>query len=331
VETIQLLGTAMGLGFVSGLNLYATVLAVGLGVNLGLIQLAPHLEGVAVLGHPLVIVVAGFLYTVEFFADKVPWLDSAWDALHTFIRPLGAAWIGATALGEVHPALDVAAFLLAGGVAFSTHATKAGVRLVVNSSPEPFSNVALSLTEDVVAVGGAWLALAHPLVAGAIAAAFVLAVILLGPRLLRLLRVQLLAMAALARAWLGRERAPDDLFDDLPAAHAAVLPAAFGKPGDFAVRCTGGRAIGARAGELGYLCLAGDRLVFLARRGLRVREHPVDLASVQEIRTRPGFLFDRLTLRAGGRTAHFSVFRDHRPALPELVARLESARASTPR
>src|SRR5262245_37984591 len=148
--TIQLLGTAMGLGFVSGINLYATVLAVGWGINLGLIRLAPDLAGLAVLGHPLVLTVAGLCYTVEFFADKIPWLDTTWDALHTFIRPLGAALVASAALGQVDPALQLAAVLLAGAAALSTHATKAGVRLVANASPEPFSNIALSLFEDVV-------------------------------------------------------------------------------------------------------------------------------------------------------------------------------------
>ncbi|HXH83128.1 MAG TPA: DUF4126 domain-containing protein, partial [Candidatus Tectomicrobia bacterium] len=196
METIQLLGTAMGLGFVSGINLYATVLAVGLGVNLGLIQLAPPVAGLAVLGHPAVVLVAGTLYVVEFLADKIPWVDTAWDAIHTFIRPVGAAWIAASALGSIDPALDIVAFLLAGGVALSTHATKAGVRLLVNASPEPFSNVGLSLAEDAVAIVGSWLVLRYPVLSGAVAACFALAVLLLAPRLFRVLRAQAQAVAS---------------------------------------------------------------------------------------------------------------------------------------
>lgn len=326
METIQLLGTAMGLGFVSGINLYATVLAVGLGVNLGLIQLAPSLGGLAVLGEPVVIAVAAVMYAVEFFADKIPWLDSAWDAIHTFIRPLGAAWIGATALGHVDPALGVAAFLLAGGVALSTHAAKAGLRVVVNSSPEPFSNVAVSLVEDATAVGGAWFALKYPGLAGAAAAVFFLGFLVVAPRTLRLVRVQGLAVAALVRSALGSERTAGALFDDLPDGFAERLPSGFGKPGDFAVRCVAGRGLGARSGQLGYLCLAGGALRWLGRQRFRVREHAVPLAEVDEIRTRRGLLFDRLLLRSGARTVQLSFMRDQRHVLDGVVGRLEAAR-----
>ena len=329
METIQLLGTAMGLGFVSGLNLYATVLAVGLGINLGLIHLSPHLAGLAVLGEPMIIVVAGVMYAVEFFADKVPWVDSAWDSLHTFIRPIGAAWLGAVALGHVDPALEVVAVLLAGGAALSTHVTKAGVRLVANTSPEPFSNIGLSLAEDAVAVSGAWLALAHPQIAGAAAALFLALFLVLAPRLFRLMRVQLLGAAALVRAWLGRSRAADDRFDALPGWAVERLGAAFGAPADFAVRCVSGRGpLGAN--HVAFLCLGGGALRLLARRWGRVREHPMDLARVQEVRVHHGFVFDRLSLRSGGTTAHVYLFRDRRPSLEALRQRLDEARAGVP-
>jgi hypothetical protein len=327
METLQLLGTAMGLGAVAGINLYATVFAVGFGVATGMIHLSPHLQGLAVLGHPLVLIVAGTLYVVEFFADKIPWVDSAWDALHTFIRPLGAACLGAAALGSVDPALEVAAFLLAGGVALATHTTKAGVRLVTNGSPEPFSNIFLSLAEDVVAVAGVWLALAHPVLAGVLAASFAGAFALVAPRLFRLLRAQILALAALARVWSGREAPPDDVFDAVPPGHAQLLPPGFGVPGDFAVRCLGGRAVGAPAWTMGYLCLAGGRLVFLARRGFGVREYTVDVAHVDEVRTRSGFLFDRLSLRSGGHIIEVFFFRDRRRTLDAVARRLRTVRA----
>jgi hypothetical protein len=324
MEAIQLLGTAMGLGFVSGLNLYATVLAVGLGINLGLIQLSPHLAGLGVLGDPLVIAVAALMYGIEFFADKIPWVDSAWDAVHTFIRPLGAAWIGAAALGRVDPGLDVAAFLLAGGVALSSHSAKAGLRVVVNGSPEPFSNVALSLAEDVMAVGGAWLTLRYPAVAGVLAATFFLGFLLVAPRLLRLLRTHAQAVAALVRAWLGQERPADDLFDELPPSIAARLPADFGKPGDLALRCVAGRGLGARVGQLGYLCRASGALSWLGRQGVRVREYPIDLGRVGEIRARREPLFDRLLVRTGAHTVELCFMRDRRRTLDVLLRQLEA-------
>jgi hypothetical protein len=326
METIQLLGTAMGLGAVAGINLYATVFAVGFGVATGLIHLSPHLQGLAVLGHPLVLFVAGTLYVAEFFADKIPWVDSAWDALHTFIRPLGAACLGAAALGSVDPSLEVAAFLLAGGVALSTHTTKAGVRLVANGSPEPFSNIFLSLSEDVVAVAGVWLALTHPVLAGVLAASFAGAFVFVAPRLFRLLRAQLLALAALVRVWSGRESAPDDVFDVLPPGHAQLLPPGFGAPGDFAVRCLGGHTLGAPQWTMGYLCLAGGRLALLARRGFGVREYQVDTGHVNEVRTRSGLLFDRLSLRSGGQIVEVFFFRDRRRTLDAVARRLRAAR-----
>jgi hypothetical protein len=328
MQTIQLLGTVMGLGFVSGINLYATVLAVGLAINLGLVQLAPELGGLAVLGHPLVVGVAGLMYVVEFFADKIPWVDSLWDAIHTFIRPLGAAWIGATALGRVDPALEVAAFLLAGGVAFTTHATKAGVRLVANSSPEPFSNIALSLAEDGVAVGGAWITLRYPVAAGVTALAALAAFVLIAPRLFRLLRAHALAVAALVGSWLGRERAADDLFDDLPERYVKLLPAGFGGPGDLALRCLAGRGVAGFRGRLGYLCLDGQGgLVWLGRRGVRIGRLPIDLAAVTEIRVRRGILFDELVLRSGPRGVRLRFTRDRRQALEKLAKRLGAIHA----
>jgi hypothetical protein len=333
MQTIQLLGTVMGLGFVAGINLYATVLAVGLGINLGLIRLAPDLAGLAALGHPLVIGVAALMYTMEFFADKIPWVDSMWDALHTFIRPLGAAWIGATALGEVDPALEVAAFLLAGGVAFTTHATKSGVRLIANGSPEPFSNVVLSLTEDAFAFGGAWLTMRYPTAAGLTVVAFLIAFVLVAPRLFRVLRAHAAAMLALVRSWLGRARQGDDHFEPLPDAYAAALPPGFGRSGDLVVRCLAGRGVtGARRGQLGYLCLARDGgLFWLGRRGFRVRRHPINLAEAHGVEVTRGLLFDDLFLRSGARTVRFRFTRDRRRALEALARRLQAGReAATP-
>jgi hypothetical protein len=327
MEIIQLLGTAMGLGFVSGINLYATVLAVGLGVNLGLIQLSPELAGLAALGHPVVILVAGALYVVEFFADKIPWVDTAWDSLHTFIRPLGAAWIGAAALGTVDPALDVAGFLLAGTVALSTHATKAGLRVLVNASPEPFSNVTLSFAEDVVAVGGTWLVLRYPVFTGAVAALFAVAFPFVAAHLFGVLRAQILGVVSLLRAWLGGERPADDLFDELPPAYARSLPSGFGKPGDFALRCVTGRRLGVPAGQIGYLCLGGDRLLLLFRRRLRVREHAIDPARLDEVRVQRGVLFERLSLRSGASTTTLYFFRHRRQSVAEAARRLDTIRA----
>jgi hypothetical protein len=188
MEAINLLGSAMGLGLVSGLNLYATVLTVGLGIRLGLITLNPEMSGLAVLASPYVLIAAGVIYLVEFFADKIPWVDSLWDGVHTVIRPLGAAVIGATAVGAVEPQTAVVAALCA-GVSLSGHSVKAGTRLLANHSPEPFSNIALSLGEDVLVVIGSWLALRHPAIMVTVVGIIKIAVCGFGPKALRRMRV----------------------------------------------------------------------------------------------------------------------------------------------
>ena len=143
---IEALSLAMGTAWTSGINLYATVAALGIAHHAQLIQLPPDLQ---VLGHPAVIAVACTMYVIEFFADKVPYVDSGWDLLHTFIRVPAGAILAARSLGEMNPALELAALLAGGSVALAAHATKATARLAINASPEPFSNWAASVTEDI--------------------------------------------------------------------------------------------------------------------------------------------------------------------------------------
>lgn len=154
MEVLQKLGIALGFATLAGINLYLTVFATSFALYNGWIVLTPEYHDLVILGHPAVMIVAGVLYFLEFFADKVPWLDSAWDAVHTAIRPLGGAFLAVETLGKADPVFDVVIALLAGGVTLTTHAAKAGTRLVANGSPEPFSNVALSLGEDVAVAGG---------------------------------------------------------------------------------------------------------------------------------------------------------------------------------
>lgn len=185
---ITTLGAIMGLAFVSGLRLYSTVLAIGLGLRLGFITLPPALSHLDVLAATPVLVIAGAVYLVEFVADKVPWVDSLWDSVHTFIRPLGAAVLSVAAVGDVAPAVKVGAFLLSGSIALSSHSAKAGTRLVVNHSPEPFSNIGLSLLEDGLVVTGVWLAISHPIVALVLVLLLVTIILWSIPKLIRLVR-----------------------------------------------------------------------------------------------------------------------------------------------
>lgn len=179
---IQTIALTMGVAWASGINLYAAVGMLGLGGTLGYIDLPPTLE---VVQDPMVILAAAFMYCVEFMADKVPGVDSGWDALHTFIRIPAGAVLAAGAAGDVTPALAVAAGMVGGSVTAVTHATKASSRMLINSSPEPFSNWGASLAEDVAVFAGLWAALQHPVVFLAAFVVFLLTLCWLLPKLWR--------------------------------------------------------------------------------------------------------------------------------------------------
>lgn len=198
MDPIQIIALSMGAAWASGINLYATVAMLGWMSATGNIELPPGLE---VLENPLVIFVASAMYVVEFVADKIPGFDSAWDTIHTFIRiPAGAA-LAAGAVGDVGPAMEFAALLAGGGLAAATHATKAGTRLVINTSPEPFTNWGASLAEDVAVITLLWVALNHPWAAVAFLTVFVLIMIWLLPRLWRLIKA---LFARIGRLFTGK-------------------------------------------------------------------------------------------------------------------------------
>ena len=178
-DTWQLVTLAAALGIASGLRLYAVLFIVGAVGYLGWVDLP---SGLAPLSHPLVLAASGFMCFVEFFADKIPIVDSLWDAVHTLIRiPAGAA-LAASVFGDSSTAVTLAAAILGGTLAAGSHFTKAGSRAVINTSPEPFSNVAASLSEDVAVGGLLWLAIAHPLVAGIAVLVMIALVIWLLPK-----------------------------------------------------------------------------------------------------------------------------------------------------
>ena len=159
MNPVETLGLALGAGFSSGLNLYATIATLGLLQRFGVIHLPASLQ---VLAHPWVLGIAIALYVMEFLADKIPYVDSVWDAIHTVIRPPAAALVAYGAAGAAPPEWRWGAALLAGGVALTSHGTKASARAAANASPEPFSNWTLSLGEDVLAVWLTWMATVHP-------------------------------------------------------------------------------------------------------------------------------------------------------------------------
>jgi len=159
IELLAGLGRTLGFSFAAGINLYATVAILGLASRYGWVSLP---EQYRVFDSDLIIGVAITLYVVEFFADKIPWVDSIWDAIHTAIRPIGGAVIAVQTLGDASPAMETLVGLMGGTLAASTHFTKAGTRAVANASPEPFTNWILSFAEDVFVVSLGFIALKYP-------------------------------------------------------------------------------------------------------------------------------------------------------------------------
>lgn len=199
-DLIAAISLTLGVAWASGINAYAVVAVLGLGGATGYVDLPPALE---VVQDPTIILVAGFMYCVEFMADKTPGVDTAWDTLHTFIRIPAGAMLAAGAAGPVDPAIAIAAGLLGGTLTAATHATKAGSRVLINTSPEPFSNWTASLVEDIAVFAGLWAAIQHPVLFLSALGGFLIALCWLLPKLGR-------AVAAVLRklgTWLGLFRA----------------------------------------------------------------------------------------------------------------------------
>jgi len=178
----NILALTMGVAWASGINLYAAILVLGWLGSTGNMVLPPDLQ---ILANPIVIAAAGVMYLVEFFTDKIPGIDTGWDALHTFIRIPAGAMLAAGAIGDLNPALSLAAGILGGGLAATSHAAKSGSRVLINTSPEPFTNWAVSLAEDLAVIAGIWTALNHPWIFLALLAGFIFLVIWLIPKLWR--------------------------------------------------------------------------------------------------------------------------------------------------
>ena len=188
MDALLTLGRTIPFAFASGINLYATVAVLGLCSRFQIVALPDQFRAFE---HPLIISIALAMYVVEFVADKVPWFDSLWDTVHTIVRPIGGALVAVTALGDASAGAQVVAALVGGSVAMTTHLGKAGTRAVANTSPEPFSNWALSLGEDAVAIGLTYFAIQHPLLALAIAVVLLGAIIVFATVLFRAARSRL--------------------------------------------------------------------------------------------------------------------------------------------
>jgi hypothetical protein len=334
MDTIQLIGATMGLGFVAGIRLYATVLALGLAIRFGWLHPGAVGAPLEILAHPAVLTAAGVAYLAEFLADKIPWIDSVWDTFHTLIRPIGAAVLAATVLGDINPVVRLTLILLCGGVAFASHSSKAAIRLVVNHSPEPFTNIGLSLAGDVLAPFGVWLSLSHPVFVLLVVLTFLTGFVWLMPKVFRSMRLQIAALLAWFRTG-GRPRRGASLIEpfaalkpevsnalQVVAMHAAPLPESHARP---AIRCLGEMtpALGIRAAatksikglhnSLGYLVIGNDALAFVARRRFGQRVHRIALAELKCAEWKKGVLMNRLILSTSTTDQAFFVFKNIDP------------------
>ena len=185
MEAFATLGRTLGFSFAAGVNLYATVALLGLASRYGWVSLPDQYRA---FDSDWVIGAALVMYAIEFFADKIPYIDSLWDMIHTAIRPIGGALIAVTTLGDASPTIEALVMLLGGAVATSSHLTKTSTRAVANASPEPFSNWILSLGEDVFVVGLGLLALQYPLIAFGVAVALLVLIAIFATVIVRTVR-----------------------------------------------------------------------------------------------------------------------------------------------
>ena len=324
VEKLNLLGVALGLACLAGINLYLTVFATGLAIHFHWITLSPAYQSLEVLGDPVIITVAGVLYFLEFLADKIPWIDSAWDAVHTVIRPIGGALLAIQVLGHPSPALTVIVALLAGGTSLVTHTAKAATRLASNTSPEPFSNIALSFGEDLAVLGGLALVHFNPLLALSIFATAIAAFLYFAPKILRAMK---------AKIWLALNKlnSPADL--NMPVKLPLILPARLASIFSqqnvldetivWAAPCLSGRGRRIPPNLFGALVTTNEephKILFVARKNGRPFAQTIELDGSM-VAHQPKFLSENLIIfpAAGKGPKYLFIFPRPRAAVVEQI------------
>jgi uncharacterized membrane protein len=324
VDRFNPIAIALSLACLAGIDLYLTVFVTGLAIHLHWITLAPSYQSLEVLGQPWIIIIAGILYLLEFVADKVPWLDSAWDTVHTIIRPIGGALLAIQVLGHHSPVVDVLVLLLGGSTSLVTHTAKASTRLAANSSPEPASNIGLSVIEDVAVFGGLVLIHYNPILAISIFALAIAAFLYFAPKVFRSMK---------AKIWLALNKlnaAPDiHRAATLPIALPSRLAPIFSKQNllsetiAWAVPCLSGRGRRIPANLFGALVATNEephKLVFVGRKNWKPFCQTIDLEKATVARE-PQFLSENLVIvpREGRGPKYSFLFTRSRGPLVELI------------
>ncbi len=328
MDIVQQLGTALGLGLLSGVRLYLTILVIGAAVRFHWFQLTDSFPGLAILADWRVMVVAATACLIEFVADKVPWVDSAWDSVHTFIRPIGAALLGANAFSQSDPALRVMLVILCSGVALTGHSAKSATRLAVNHSPEPFTNIALSLAGDIAVPVATWFTFKFPVVTFGFVALFLAVAWWLSPKIYRMMRMELTGVRAALSRWFGAEvhsvdagcklalpaNAPPEL-----AAHMQPIPREWLETlerrgylveSGAGLYCAACKSIPGLRASIGYLVFTSDaKIVFITRRWFRARFFEVLAPQASALAWSGHFVADRFSFNYQGKLREFEVFR----------------------
>jgi len=274
---LQTLSSILGISFVSGINLYAAILTVGLAQRFGWVSGLP--SSMQVLSHPAVLIAAGLFYLLEFFADKIPFITPIWDGIHTFIRPLGAALLALESSTELSPLARVGAALIGGSVALGTHTTKASIRMFAHATPEPVTHSVVSAAEDVGVVALLMLAYKYPAVALPLLVVLITAVIMIAPLLLRVARFLVAVFVGRVHSWFG------EAHGEYPPDWAGTKPAVrcYRRSGSFLERV-----------REGYLRLEEGKFYFISRRWFRPRTRVMS----GPVTIRSGVFYDVVTIGA---------------------------------
>jgi hypothetical protein len=335
MEVLQTLSVALGLAALSGYSLYLTVFTTGLAIHFGWVHLASQFSSLSVLGDPAVLIVSGILFTLEFFADKIPWVDSIWDAAHTVIRPIGGAFLATRALGQTSPAFEVLVALLGGAMSFASHSLKASTRLVVNTSPEPFSNIAISTGENAFVFGAVALLWHYPV------AVFLFLCLVFGltfyflPKIWRSISIHLWFISRKLNQLSGPEKI-DQLPAKLPSRYEALFKRMTGSPATFAwaVPCVSGKGKFLEPNRFGYLVASHEdpaKVWFISK---TIIGHASKMLEIQQFKVslERRLLFEELNLYSLGKNRRFAFRFDRSNAdlaakvAAELEHRLETAR-----
>ncbi len=315
MDAIARLGSLLGLSFISGINLYATVAVTGLCVKYNLVEGLP--AEFQVFANDAVIVVALFLYVIEFFMDKIQGLDTLWDTLHTIIRPLGGGFIALAQIGEASPSMEVIVFLLGASLASAAHVTKAGTRLVVNTSPEPVSNILVSVGEDVGVIGFSYLSLAYPELTFFFTLIFIALIFLFLPFVYRIIRMLSGSLLFRVKSFFIRHAAKED-FVSLP----PELDSFFEEQrGDDEEIEWSGKAFAVRISSIPryksiYFIVTSLSVYVLFRRWFRYRIKHLERSSVQKFKCYPGKFLTRCLIRTSGETWIVQLYEPLMETLP---------------